>query len=106
MHSYLTQFSLEQGLADGERLALVFHGVESALQLWVNGEEIGQAFDSFTPSEFDVSHAVRTGTNMVAVRVHRAATWVQVTSVVEPTIAHRSSSLHNGLRCSSLLPLK
>lgn len=79
VHSYLTQFSLEQGLADGERLALVFHGVESALQLWVNGEEIGQAFDSFTPSEFDVSHAVRTGTNLVAVRVHRfsSGSWLE-----------------------------
>src|SRR6188508_2260401 len=33
----------------------------------------------------------------VAGRVHRVATWVQVTSGAEPTIAHRSSSLHNGL---------
>ncbi|WP_203567924.1 glycoside hydrolase family 2 TIM barrel-domain containing protein [Aestuariimicrobium ganziense] len=77
--SYVTTFTLDQPLAEGERLAISFQGAESALALWVNGTWIGYSCDSFTPSEFDITDALVEGENTVAARVFKwsAASWLE-----------------------------
>jgi len=53
------------------RVVLRFDGVDSCARVWVNGVEIGTTSGSRLPSEFDVTGAVRPGTNLLAVRVHQ-----------------------------------
>ena len=66
---YVRRFSAPEN--DGGRLVLRFDGVESVFKVWVNGVEIGTASGSRLAHEFDVTAAVRPGTNELAVRVHQ-----------------------------------
>ena len=57
-----------------------FAGVETAFNIWLNGEFVGYTEDSFTPSEFDLTPFInRTGTNKLAVQVYRfsSASWLE-----------------------------
>ncbi|WP_425574498.1 glycoside hydrolase family 2 TIM barrel-domain containing protein [Nesterenkonia aethiopica] len=63
------QIEVPQSWLDTGRVLLRFDGVESFLQLWVNGHRIGEAFGSRLAHEFDITGAVVAGTNTVAVRV-------------------------------------
>lgn len=76
--SYCREFELEDPLK-GKRLFLSFQGVETAFYVWLNGEFIGYSEDSFTPSEFEITHAVKTGTNRLAVEVYKrsSASWIE-----------------------------
>ncbi len=62
-----------------EKMFISFQGVESAFALWVNGKFIGYSTDTFTPSEFDISQAIRVGNNKLAVQVFKwsAASWLE-----------------------------
>ena len=53
----------------GRRIVLRFEGVDSMLSVWVNGVEIGLSKGSRLPAEFDITHAVRPGGNVLAARV-------------------------------------
>lgn len=77
--SYRTSFELETPLADGEELSVVFHGAESALAVWLNGQWVGYGCDSFTPSEFDLTPHLVEGSNVLAVQVFKwsAASWLE-----------------------------
>ncbi|NDL67035.1 DUF4981 domain-containing protein [Clostridiales bacterium F-3ap] len=46
-------------------------GVESAFYLWVNGDFVGYAEDSFTASEFDLTPYLQPGKNIFAIEVYR-----------------------------------
>jgi beta-galactosidase len=56
---------------DAERVLLRFDGVESVYRVWLNGIEIGVGKGSRLVQEFDVTAALRPGTNVLAVRVHQ-----------------------------------
>ncbi|MFV0286340.1 MAG: sugar-binding domain-containing protein, partial [Demequina sp.] len=77
--SYVRPFTLDHPLAEGERLSVTFHGVESAVAVWLNGAYVGWATDSFTPSEFDLTEHLVDGENRLAVQVFRwtAASWLE-----------------------------
>ncbi len=77
--TYVTTFTLDRPLADGERLSVCFHGAESAVAVWLNGDWIGYATDSFTPSEFDLTPALRDGENVLAAQVltWTAGSWIE-----------------------------
>ncbi len=77
--SYVRDFTLDTALAAGERLSVSFHGAESGIAVWLNGDYIGWATDSFTPSEFDLTDGVRDGRNRLAVQVFKwtAASWLE-----------------------------
>jgi beta-galactosidase len=64
---------------DYEAIVLRFDGVESRYRVWVNGVEIGVGTGSRLAQEFDVTEAVRAGSNTIAVRVHQwsASTYVE-----------------------------
>ena len=55
----------------GQRILLHFGAVKSAFFLWVNGERIGYSQGSKLPAEFDITDAVRKGTNTLALEVYR-----------------------------------
>ena len=46
-------------LAEKRRITLIFHGVESAFHVWVDGVEVGYSQDSRLPAEFDLTGAYR-----------------------------------------------
>lgn len=71
--SYLKRFDLEKGLL-GKRVCISFEGVEQAMFVWLNGQFIGYAEDSFTPSEFDLTPYIKEKGNILAVEVHKRST--------------------------------
>ena len=71
--SYVKTFDLDPALR-GKRVIIRFEGVEQAMYVWLNGQFIGYAEDTFTPSEFDLTGAVRETGNLLAVEVHKRST--------------------------------
>ncbi len=67
---YLTEFEMPKNWS-GRRVYLHFAGVDSALHLWVNGEEAGFSKGSRLPAEFDITEFVKPGKNQLAARVVR-----------------------------------
>ena len=55
----------------GLRVVSHFASVGAAVAVWVNGREVGYAEGSKVPAEFDVTHALRPGRNLLAARVWR-----------------------------------
>lgn len=52
-----------------DEVRLRFEGVDSFLQVWVNGLEAGVSKVSRLPAEFDISSLLKSGPNSIAVRV-------------------------------------
>ena len=71
--SYVTYFEVPECF-ERERLYISFQGAESALALWLNGQFVGYAEDSFTPSEFFLSPYLKEGKNKLAAQVFQWAT--------------------------------
>ena len=71
--SYVKTFDLDSELVD-KRISICFEGVEEAMYVWLNGEFIGYAEDSFTPSEFDLTPYIKEKNNVLAVQVHKMST--------------------------------
>ena len=71
--SYICRFDLDEALR-GKRVRVRFEGVEQAMYVWLNGTFLGYAEDTFTPSEFDLTDAVRETGNVLAVEVHKRST--------------------------------
>lgn len=68
--SYRRTFELPESF-NGKRIRLRFEGVYSAFWVWVNGKRIGYSEDSKAPSEFDITDALVSGQNIIAVEVYR-----------------------------------
>ena len=71
--SYIKYFDLDKNMC-GKRIHICFEGVEEAMYLWLNGQFIGFAEDSFTPSEFDLTPYIKEKGNVLAVQVHKMST--------------------------------
>lgn len=71
--SYRKVFDLAEGLR-GKRVCICFEGVEQAMYVWLNGQFIGYAEDSFTPSEFDLTPYIKDRGNVLAVEVYKNST--------------------------------
>lgn len=65
---YRTTFDIPDHY-DGRDIMIEFGGVESCFYLYVNGIEIGYSQDSKLDATFDITHAVKKGTNVLAVKV-------------------------------------
>lgn len=76
--SYVKEFDLEDCLI-GKRVCISFQGVEQAMYVWLNGEFIGYAEDSFTPSEFDLTDSILEKGNRLCVEVYKrsSAAWIE-----------------------------
>ena len=71
--SYVCKFDLNEALR-GKRVSVRFEGVEQAMYVWLNGVFLGYAEDTFTPSEFDLTDAIRETGNTLCVEVHKRST--------------------------------
>ena len=76
--SYVKEFDLDESLR-GQRVCVSFQGVEQAMYLWCNGQFVGYAEDSFTPSEFDLTPYIRDENNRLCVEVYKrsSAAWIE-----------------------------
>ncbi len=70
---YRLQVNIPEDWMDRD-IRLTFRGVESAFQLWVNGEMAGYGEDSRLPSEFAITNLLHPGANTIAVKVARFST--------------------------------
>jgi len=52
---FRTTIARPADLAEGERLRLVFHGLDTVVDLWLDGEVLGHHENMFRPVEFDVT---------------------------------------------------
>lgn len=77
--SYVKHFRLPERLGGGKRVFISFQGVESAFFVWLNGQFVGYAEDSFTPSEFELTPHLQDGDNKLAVEVYQRSTgsWLE-----------------------------
>lgn len=75
---YRRHFTLDENWAK-QPLRIQFDGVETAMYLWCNGEFVGYAEDSFTPSAFDLTPFRHAGDNVLAVAVFKRSTasWLE-----------------------------
>lgn len=58
----------------GLPVTVSFAGVETAMYVYCNGQFVGYAEDSFTPSEFDLTPYLQPGENLLAVAVYKRST--------------------------------
>ncbi len=63
---YRTTFTAKKSA----RSILRFLGVDNAYFVWLNGQYVGFSKGSRIPAEFDVSHALKDGENLLAVKVY------------------------------------
>ena len=68
--SYLKTFTVPENWA-GRDVILHVGAVKSAMYVWVNGEEVGYSQGSKLPAEFDITHYLRDGENVIAMEVYR-----------------------------------
>ena len=68
--SYIRSFEMSAEELNNETI-IRLDGVSSAYYIWVNGEEVGYAEDSFLPSEFNITDYLKEGDNTVALQVFR-----------------------------------
>ena len=51
------------------RMLLIFHGLDTTADIWLNGVSLGHCSNTFIPHEFDVTGVVRVGANELVVRL-------------------------------------
>jgi len=68
--SYRKDFTIPKAWK-GNKVVLHFDGVYSGFYVWVNGKKIGYSEGSNNVAEFDVTAAVKPGSNMLAVEVYK-----------------------------------
>ncbi len=68
--SYRRDFTLPESW-DGRDVFLRLNGAGHGYYVWVNGEFVGYAEDSYLPSEFNVTDKVRAGVNNISIRIYR-----------------------------------
>ncbi|WP_203640612.1 glycoside hydrolase family 2 TIM barrel-domain containing protein [Levilactobacillus andaensis] len=71
--AYVKHFTLATALQN-KRVSIEFDGVEQAMYLWLNGQFVGYAEDSFSRSEFDLTPYLQAGDNILAVEVFKHST--------------------------------
>ncbi len=76
--SYVREFDLDPGLRE-KKVCISFQGVEQAFYLWLNGQFVGYAEDSFTPSDFDLTPYIKEKDNRLCVEVYKrsSAAWIE-----------------------------
>ncbi|TCC97949.1 DUF4981 domain-containing protein [Pedobacter hiemivivus] len=68
--SYQREFTIDPSWT-GRQIFVHLGAVNSFFYLWINGQYIGFSKDSKTPTEFDITKALKTGKNTVSLQVFR-----------------------------------
>ncbi len=76
--SYVKYFDLNDELLN-KRVCISFKGVEKAFYVWINGNFVGYAEDTFTPSDFDLTPYIKDKGNKLCVEVYKqcSASWIE-----------------------------
>ena len=69
---YRRSFRVDAAVAAEERLGLVFDGLDTLADVWLNGELLGSADNMFRSWRWDVTTKLRPGENEIAVLFHSA----------------------------------
>jgi beta-mannosidase len=65
---YRTEFLFDKKIEPGERLELIFEGLDTFATVFLNGIELGSTENMFIAHTFDVTREVRPGRNVLAVK--------------------------------------
>jgi len=68
--SYKRTFTLPENW-QGREIFIHIGAVKSAMYLWINGKKVGYSQGSKTPAEFNITHYVQSGENIVALQIFR-----------------------------------
>lgn len=68
--SYRRSFTIPENWS-GRQIFLHFNGIKSAAFVWINGKYVGYDQGSMTASEYNITSFVKTGENILAVKVIR-----------------------------------
>ena len=68
--SYRRTFTLPAEFRKGGQVFLKFDGVSAGYYVWMNGEKVGYAEDSYNPDEFNITKDLKDGENTLAVQVY------------------------------------
>lgn len=68
--SYCRTFKIPDKWED-KQIIIHFAGISSAAFVWVNGKKVGYSQGSRLPAEFDITHFVKKGDNLLAVEVYK-----------------------------------
>ncbi len=70
---------LDTARQNGGTVSITFHGMATAIYVWVNGVFVGYGEDGYTPNEFDITEALHDGENVVAVACYEyaSASWLE-----------------------------
>lgn len=80
---YRRKFTVSAPVANakqaGGSVSIMFHGMATAIYVWVNGAFVGYGEDGFTPNEFDITGLLHDGENVVAVACYEysSASWLE-----------------------------
>ncbi len=76
--SYVKFFDLPENFSN-KSVCISFKGVEQAFSLYLNGEFVGYAEDTFTPSDFDLTPYIKAENNRLCVEVYKKASsaWLE-----------------------------
>ncbi|MBQ6136325.1 MAG: glycoside hydrolase family 2 [Kiritimatiellae bacterium] len=69
---YTKDFDLPAGFGGGSRVRLVFDGIDTFADVFLNGEKVGEAANMLIPHSFDVTKALKSGKNRVQVLIRSA----------------------------------
>jgi len=93
---YRKTFELRAGDLTASRLNLVFEGIDTCADVYLNGVWLGAAVDMFIPYVFDITHLAREGENIVEVRLHSPLTTIKA--------EERNSPVRLASSCESARP--
>ena len=100
---YRRRFELDSDFLAGQnRLFLEFDGVESAFEVFVNGQAAGRGKDARAGERFDITDLVKPGANYLAVRLHR---WSDA-SYLEDQDFFRLSGIFRSVRIKAVPSLR
>ena len=71
---------LDAARQNGGTVSITFHGMATAIYVWVNGTFVGYGEDGFTPNEFDITEALNVdGDNVLTVACYEyaSASWLE-----------------------------
>ena len=71
---------LDAARQNGGTVSITFHGMATAIYVWVNGAFVGYGEDGFTPNEFDITEALNVdGDNVLTVACYEyaSASWLE-----------------------------
>ena len=82
---YTKSFEAPGGVSGGSRATLVFEGIDTLADVFLNGEKIGDVANMFIPHRFDVTERLKKGANVVQVLIRSAFYETQGESVGQLT---------------------